>query len=111
MPTRTLAKAEWGPYFDRIASLLPGKRASVEILSEAIGDQRMADRRPLLGISYDGKDNLIEVAMEGLDHLVTDPRDLKIEERDGALASFEITTADGTRQIVILDDPIMLSGS
>ncbi|HWW65069.1 MAG TPA: DUF5335 family protein [Sphingomonadaceae bacterium] len=111
MTTRTLAKAEWRTYFDRVAAGLQGKRASVEITSEALGDQWAARRLPLLGITYDDKDDLVEVAMDGVDHLVLHPDAIKIDEQAGGLACLEITARDGTRQIVTLVDPVMLPAS
>jgi Family of unknown function (DUF5335) len=57
---------------------------------------------PLFGIVYDPKDDLVEVALEGLDHLIRKPRDISIEEGNGLLASVKIIDADGIRQNVKL---------
>jgi hypothetical protein len=110
MTTRTLNKSDWQSYFDRMGGALEGKRASVEITSPTLGDQWAAKRLPLFGISYDPRDDLIEVAMEGVEHLVHHPQAVTVEEQGAGLASLEIVAEDGAREIVMFHDPLMLRG-
>ena len=108
MTAKTLSKPDWQSYFDRMGSALEGKQASVEITSPTLGDQWAARKLPLFGITYDPEDDLIEVAMEGLDHLVHHPQAVTVEERPVGLSSLEIIGADGVREIVMFHDPLML---
>jgi hypothetical protein len=108
MTTRTVERAQWQSYFERMARGLEGKRASVEVISPNLGDQWAAKQLQLLGITYSPGDDLIEVAMEGVDHLVPHPRELMVEEQAGGLASLKITTADGDDEIVTFVDPVLL---
>ena len=73
-----------------------------------LGAQLEADWLPLLGIVYDPNDDIVEVALEGLDHLISKPRELYIEEGSGGLTALEIIDADDVKQIVKLRDPLML---
>lgn len=111
MTTRTLNKADWQSYFDRMGGALEGKRASVEITSPTLGDQWAARRLPLFGIAYDPKDDLIEIAMEGVEHLVHHPRAVTVNEQAAGIANLEIVAEDGAREIVMFHDPLMLPGS
>jgi Family of unknown function (DUF5335) len=70
MTSRTLPKEEWHTYCDRISKGLAGHRAHIEVAGLAIGDQVAAKWLPLFGITYDAKNDFLEIAMEGLDHLV-----------------------------------------
>lgn len=108
MTIRTLARSDWQSYFDRMGSALEGKRVSVEITSPTLGDQWEADDLPLFGIAYDPKDDLIEIAMEGLEHLVQHPQAVTVEEQPAGLTSLEIVAEDGAREIVTLHDPLLL---
>jgi Family of unknown function (DUF5335) len=63
---------------------------------------------PLLGISYDPKDNVIQIALEGVEHLIYKPREMYVEEEGLELSSLEVIDAEGTRQIIVLKDPMML---
>ena len=111
MVTRVLAKPEWQAYCDRISRGLTGltdKRAQVEVTGLSIGDQIEAKALPLFGITYDPKDDLVEIAMEGLDHLIERPVAISVDESPEGLAEMQIVNAGGERQIVKLTDPLML---
>jgi uncharacterized protein DUF5335 len=105
---KQLEKSRWRGYFDRMSKTLAGKRADIEVASLKLGDQIQAEWLPLLGISYDPKDDIIEIALEGLDHLIPKPRQVYVEESGLELSSLEIVDAEGNRQIVVLKDPMML---
>ncbi len=57
---RTLEKSEWHGYFDRVSRALLGKRAKIEVASLVLGDQIEAEWVPVLGITYDQKDDVLE---------------------------------------------------
>jgi hypothetical protein len=108
MTTRKLDKTQWRTFFDRLSTTLEGKQAEIEIASLRLGDQVEAHWLPLLGIAYDPNDDIVEVALEGLDHLIPKPRELYAEEGPGGLTALEIIDADDVKQIVKLRDPLML---
>jgi hypothetical protein len=105
---KQLEKSQWRTYFDQISKALPGKRAEVEVASLDLGDQIEAEWAPILGVSYDPKDDDVIIMLEGHEHLISHPREILLEEEGVALASFEVIDKDGTRQIVRLRDPLML---
>jgi len=108
MAVRTLEKQEWHNYFDRISRGLLGKRAEIEVASLELGDQIEAESVLLLGITYDEKDEVLDIALDGLDHLVPKPRQIFIDEGLGGLASFAVVDHAGVRHIVQLREPLML---
>jgi hypothetical protein len=95
---KQLEKSQWRVYFDRMSASLVGKRAEIEVVALDLGDQ--AEWLPLIGISYDPKNDIIEVALEGLEVFV--------EENGPELSSLEIVDAAGVRQLVVLKDPLLL---
>jgi hypothetical protein len=56
-----------------MSKVLEGERGEIEVASLSMGDQIEAELLPILGIVYDPKDDLIEVALDGLDHLIPHP--------------------------------------
>jgi len=92
----------------RVSTTLEGKEAEIEIASLRLGDQVEAEWLPLLGIAYDPNDDIVEVALEGLDHLIPKPRDIYVEDAPSGLVALEIIDADDVKQIVKLRDPLML---
>jgi Family of unknown function (DUF5335) len=108
MTTRKLDKPQWRIFFDRLSTTLEGKQAEIEIASLRLGDQVEAHWLPLLGIAYDPNNDIVEVALEGLDHLIPKPREVYAQEGPDGLTALEIIDADDVKQIVKLRDPLML---
>lgn len=103
-----LEKSQWRAYFDRMSKALVGKRAEIEVASLKLGDQIEAEWLPLFGITYDPKDDILEIAPDEVDHLINKPREVYVEEESLELTSLEVVDADDVRQIVVLRDPLML---
>ncbi|MBS1191392.1 MAG: hypothetical protein H6R10_3184 [Rhodocyclaceae bacterium] len=109
MATVKLEKKEWRPRLDAISKALVGKRAEIEVDALSIGSQVESQWLPLLGIAYDPKNDLVEIVVEGLDHLVHKPQEIYIDQDGTSLSSLELVDADGFRMIVKLRDPLMLT--
>jgi uncharacterized protein DUF5335 len=104
----TVPQTEWRTFFDRMSEALLGKRAEIEVASLDLGDQVVAEWLPLLGITYDSRDDLLDVALDRANHLIRRPREIVVEEVPTGLASVAVLDADGARQIVKLKEPLML---
>lgn len=108
MASRTIPQPEWRAFFDGMADVLVGKRAEVEAASLDLGDQIVAEWLPLLGVTYDAQDDLLDVAMSGLNHLIRRPRDIYVQEGPKGVETVAVVSADGMKQILHLRDPLML---
>src|SRR5262245_4656392 len=93
-------QSEWRPFFGRVSKGLLGKRAEVEVASLDLGDQIMAEWVPMLGITYDSRDDLLDVALDRANHLIRHPREILVEEAPTGLASVAVIDEDGTRRVV-----------
>jgi hypothetical protein len=109
MAAEQIDRTRWAPFFDSIAKSLIGKQAEIEVASLDLGDQIEAQWAPLIGISYDEKDDLIEIALDELDHLIRSPREVFVDYGVGGIVAILIRDRDGNRQIVTLKDPLALS--
>ncbi|MGE5491545.1 MAG: DUF5335 family protein [Actinomycetota bacterium] len=103
-----LEKTAWHAFFDAASKALIGKRAEVEVDALSFGSQIEAEWLPLLGITYDAKDELIEIVIDGLDHLAYKAREIHIDQTAVGLSSLEIVDADDVKIIIKLRDPLML---
>ena len=108
MATRTLSKSEWKPFFNQMSKSLLGKRAEIEVASLDLGDQIVAEWVPMLGITYDSQDDLLDVALDRASHLIRHPREIVAEENESGLQSVAVVDGEGIRQIVNLKDPRVL---
>jgi hypothetical protein len=109
MAATEIDRSSWGPFLDTVTNSLMGKQAEIEVVSLDLGDQIEAEWTTLIGITYDRKDDLIEIALEELDHMVRSPRQLFVDYGIGEIvAAIEIVDGDGNRQIVKFKDPLAL---
>ena len=105
---RTVPKTEWRSFFDRLSHALLGKWAEIEVASMDLGDSIIAEWIPMIGITYDSRDDLLDVALDRANHLIRHPQEIVVEEEAGAVKSVAILDGDGARQIVNLRTPLML---
>jgi hypothetical protein len=105
---RTVPQAEWRSFFDRTSKALLGQRAEIEVASLALGNQIVAEWLPMIGITYDSRDDLLDVALDRSSHLIRHPKEIVVEESEAGLKSVSIVDADGARQTVRLKTPLML---
>ncbi len=105
---RTVPQSEWRAFFDGMSRALLGKWAEIEVASLALGDQVVAEWVPMLGITYDDRDDLLDVALDRGSHLIRHPREIAVEETAAGLASVAILTEEKEQQIVRLKEPLML---
>ena len=71
-------------------------------MSLKLGSQVQAEWVPLIGISYDPKDDVLEIALEGLDHLITNPTELYVDEGHTGFESLSVLDGDSNRHILRL---------
>ena len=108
MTVLNLKKPEWSPFFDHLSKTLAGSQVEIDVGSLKLGGQVQANWIPLIGLVYDPKDDLVEVALEGLDHLIRSPREIQVEEGNGQLVIIEIIDAQEDHQIIKLKEPLLL---
>jgi hypothetical protein len=104
-----LEKRQWHGYFDRLSKGLVGKQVEIEVASLALGVQVEAKWLPLRGIVYEPRKDVLEIALEGLDHMIRRPREIYADEEGIGLASLEIVDGGDVRHIVRLREPLLLA--
>ena len=107
-----LDKSQWKDLCDRLSKILAGKRAEIEVASLALGDQIEAEWLPLLGITYDPKDDIVDIALGGppemIDHIIPRPQELHVQVGPEGIESLLVVDDEGGQQIVRLRDPLLL---
>jgi hypothetical protein len=99
---------QWQPFFDRVSAALGAKNVDVAIVGPGIGSQTEARRAVLTGISYDAKDDVFAVITEDLEHNISHPRAINVDEELDSLRSLEVVDFSGDHHIVTLSDPLRL---
>jgi hypothetical protein len=115
MAIQKLDKANWGPYFDRLSKGLTenttDERAEVKVASLRLGNQVAAEWSLLLGVTYDHQDDILEISLDGLEHIIHRPKAVFVDEGSGGLVSFEVIDAEDVQHIVQLRQPVALSAT
>ncbi len=95
-----LEKPDWASFLNRFNKGLADTQAEIEVASLNLGDQIEAEWVPLIGVVYDPKDDIVEVAVENLDHIIRRPKELYVEDDDGELTSLAVVDGEGVRHVV-----------
>jgi hypothetical protein len=104
----TVPQQEWRGFFDGMSQELIGKRAEIEVSSLDLGDQIILDWVPMIGITYDHGDDLLDIALDGGNHMIRHPREIVVEYAPMGLSSVAVIDAEGARQVVRLKEPLVL---
>jgi hypothetical protein len=103
-----LEKTHWHSFCDRASHGLMGKRAEIEVNSPIFGVQIEAKWLPVIGLVYDPASGVLDILLDGLDHMISHPRELYVQYGTGGVDSLGILDGDNCWQIVLLRDPVML---
>lgn len=106
MTISKIEKSEWRDYLNQMSKTILGKDVEIEVDSMAAGHQMESKWAPCLGIVYEPKSDMIEIVLEGLDHMINHPRELYVDNDADNLLSLEIIDEDDVRQIIKVRDPI-----
>lgn len=110
MTTRKIEKTDWGRFFDDVSKpgSMEGKRANIEISGPQLGNQIAAKWLPIFGVVYSHREDILEIALDTLDHLIRQPTEIFVEEAGTALVSISVTDGEGIHHIIRLSDPLTL---
>lgn len=105
MAVKKLDKTEWTIYFDTFSkNFLKDKQpeyAEIRVMSSEIGVQPETQWTLLKGISYDPKDDILDINVERLNRMILHPKEIYVDqEENGWLTSIEVVETDGTKDII-----------
>src|SRR6516225_4341562 len=114
--TREPERSSWPAYFDSVTASIEGMLVTVELMGEQLGDQTDIERLPVQAISYDPRDDVLEVAVGGrgtrypvvLRHFISNPTAISVEELEGRPSAILVTDPGGVRTLIRLFEPEML---
>ena len=105
---RTIDKTGWQPFFDELTKAVEGSKVQIEVAGLDFGDQIQVDWVPLLGISYDDKDDVLTVSVENLEHMIHNPANICVEGEGSAVNQVAVLDDDGHTETIRLKRPLAL---
>ncbi|KWV57224.1 hypothetical protein AS026_31325 [Rhizobium altiplani] len=100
MGVMVLPKSEWAAYFSRLRKKVEGKEIKIEVLGATIGDQILVRSAPLLGATYEPKEDALEISVKGMTHVVDHPQKISIQDDDGRVFAIEVIDAGDRHQLM-----------
>lgn len=108
MAIRQLSRTDWASYCDRVSRELQGKRARLEVATLSLGNQVLVNSASIMGITYDRKDDILELSLDGLDHMIPKPRSIAVDEGAAGLTGLQVVDGDGRTQIITLAESLKM---
>ncbi len=111
-PTRVLAREGWSEYLDAVSKELVNAPVSIEVFATGSPPHFEATGLPLIGLSYDGRDDVLVVAAgrpgshvpDVRRHLIDHPQRIDVDSHT-MLAPMRIGVdgQDGVRSVISID--------
>ena len=104
MATKKISKKEWQKYFDSFShKFLKDQQPEyieIQVMSNDIGVQPATGWTILRGITYDPKSDMLEIQVDDLEHNITHPKEIYVEEvEDGWVTGIEVINKEGEKNI------------
>jgi hypothetical protein len=109
MTQRMIERDRWADYFNTVSRTLGAQQVEIEVAGLDLGDQIETEWVPLEGLTYDRRDDALEVATPALTHRIVHPGKIAAEEGAGGLAALEVVDGDGTLHVIRLKAPLLLA--
>src|SRR6187200_2292870 len=105
--TQEIPREAWQQHFDTLAKVLPTVQATVEVVGRDLGDQFVAEKALLAGISYDHKDDVLVIGLdtpgglpEDVEHFVHQPQRVMVTGLEDGSTVIDVDDSDGHQTIV-----------
>jgi hypothetical protein len=108
MAGEKVERAEWRDFFYFMLRSVVVMLANIDVVSVAPDDPAESEWLPLLGITYDPGDDVLEITLEGVGRMIRSPQEVWVAAEAGELLSFQVVDSEGALQIVQLRAPLML---
>ncbi|MBP2445100.1 DUF5335 family protein [Rhizobium leguminosarum] len=100
MGLKVLAKAEWATYFSHLHEAVQGKEIKIEVVGATVGDQILVKSTPLLGATYEPKQEMLELSVKGMTHVIERPRRITVQDEQGKVVAIEVIDFAERHQIL-----------
>lgn len=108
MAMHKLQNTQWTEYLNRVSRAANGKQVEVEVAGPQGGMQTEVRWAPLNGITYDPKDDLVDISAGSLGDIIEHPREIYVDYQDDGLHALEVVDAEGNHEILKLKQPLKI---
>lgn len=106
--TRDVPRDRWRGLFSVVCETLRGSSVEVEASSLELGDQTVVPWLPLRDIEFDQEHDRVAIMLDGVDHLILQPRSIAVLEGGGGITGVAIETVDNVKEVLRFRTPLQL---
>jgi hypothetical protein len=92
-----------------VSRAIAGRTVELDVASMDLGDRVEARWVPLLGMVFDARGDVLEIALDGIGHSILSPREVLLEETERGLVAIEIVGTDDTVETLRFREPLRLA--
>lgn len=105
MAIKQIDREHWQTFFDSFSQKFlkdeQPEYAEIRVLSSDSGAQPQTQWLVLEGITYNKKEDLLDIRVEDLNRMILNPSEIYVDQDpDGWISSVEIVEGDGTKDII-----------
>ena len=104
MTMQRVDKTGWVGFCNMLTAELRGKHAEIEAPTPAPGAGGRWLR--LVGVTYDPGSEVMEIVLDGFDHMVFHPRELYVDRGPRGVQTLGIVEGGGACEIVLVHEPV-----
>ncbi len=109
MDLRPIERENWQVYLDELSKAIQGNYVEIEIAGVGLGDQVEEAWVPLIGLSYDPKEDIMFVHMDECERIIHEPKELvALFDRNDRVNSLVIKDSQGNVNTVKFRAPVLL---
>lgn len=107
---KQINRADWLAFADQFSQDNEGRPVSIEVVSQALGEERLAENIPLMALDFDPENQgaiLITVNRDDeiFTHTIAAPKAIWLERtEDGWALALEVVAGDDSRTILRFED-------
>ncbi|WJG09177.1 DUF5335 family protein [Aliiglaciecola sp. LCG003] len=109
MTTNKIEATQWSDYFNQLSKEFSGRKIEIEVDSLELGSQVQSKSLLLNGITFDSKDNALQIMTKNLVHVIQQPSAIYVESDGEILFHIGVLSEDGTEQIIKFLAPLALT--
>lgn len=109
MELRPIERENWQLYLDQLSRSIQGNYVEIEVASLGTGDQIEEAWIPLIGLSYDPKEEILFVHTEQFERAIHNPKEVvALHDAGMHVRSISIKDAEGNVNTVNFRAPILI---
>jgi len=109
--TNKVSSDQWDSKFNQISQKLENRNIDIEVVAMDLGDQFAATGVHLKGLTYEPRDNVIQIASDDFSHIINSPSEVYFtldEESIESIKSIELIDSEDRKHIVTFEDALLL---